>query len=646
MFAAGKTKGVVNAEANYIESCFSTYLYTGNGSTQTITNGIDLSGKGGLTWIKERGAANYHRLFDTSRGPLYTLYSDLTNASTSIANSLTSFNSNGFSLGSGAGQNADTSTYVSWTFRKQPKFFDVVTWTGDGAGTRYINHNLASVPGCIIVKATSTTSNWFTWHIASGITSSKTGFELNSTVGNQLVLNSTTYVTSTSFNLGAIFDSSYNSPNNNGTTYVAYLFASNAGGFGLTGTDNVISCGSVTGSQTVNLGYEPQLVISKCAGSAGQDWTIVDNMRGAPTPASGNTPYSSNLMPNLSNAENSSGTNGASVIFNSTGFRLNPDTTVAVQYIYIAIRRGPMKVPTVGTSVFSPQTATYSANQVVTTGFPVDLTMIKGRTITLGTIAYDRLRGLASTNTSPVDPQLITSDTSAETSGDYVNTANNTGYQISPGFSGFSSVNWNFQRAPSFFDEVCAQGNYNGLSTPGTPHNLGVKPELVIQKSRNNATTWNVVDWNPSSQRRLVLNTTAASDDISADLPQATSSVFYSYFNSTHNCVNYLFASCPGVSKVGLYTGNGTTQTINCGFTGGARFVLIKRTDSTGDWYVYDTARGMTTLTDPYLLLNSTSAESATLGSVTTVSTGFAVNASILAAINTNGASYIYLSIA
>ena len=110
--------------------------------------------------------------------------------------------------------------------------------------------------------------------------------------------------------------------------------------------------------------------------------------------------------------------------------------------------------------------------------------------------------------------------------------------------------------------------------------------------------------------------------------------------------IAYLFATCAGVSKVGSYTGNGSSQTINCGFAGGARFVLIKRTDNTGDWYVYDTARGMTTLTDPYLFLNSTAAEAATLGSVTTVTTGFKVDASILAAVNTNGASYTYLAIA
>ena len=116
---------------------------------------------------------------------------------------------------------------------------------------------------------------------------------------------------------------------------------------------------------------------------------------------------------------------------------------------------------------------------------------------------------------------------------------------------------------------------------------------------------------------------------------------------SATNFIAYLFATCAGVSKVGSYTGNGSTQTIDCGFgAGGARFVLIKRTDSTGAWYLYDSARGMTTLTNPYLRLNSTSAEVATLGSVTTVSTGFALNSAILAAINVNAGTYIFLAIA
>ena len=79
--------------------------------------------------------------------------------------------------------------------------------------------------------------------------------------------------------------------------------------------------------------------------------------------------------------------------------------------------------------------------------------------------------------------------------------------------------------------------------------------------------------------------------------------------SSSDNFITYLFASCPGVSKVGSYTGTGTTLSIDCGFTAGARFVMIKRTDSTGDWYVWDTARGIISGDDPYLLLNSTAAE-------------------------------------
>jgi hypothetical protein len=114
----------------------------------------------------------------------------------------------------------------------------------------------------------------------------------------------------------------------------------------------------------------------------------------------------------------------------------------------------------------------------------------------------------------------------------------------------------------------------------------------------------------------------------------------------TPNQVLYLFATCPGVSKVFSFTGNGTTQTINCGFAAGARFVLLKATSATGGWYAYDTARGMTVLTSPYLFVNSTAPETSTLGSVTTVTTGFAVNEAITTGVNTNGVSYIGLAIA
>jgi hypothetical protein len=110
--------------------------------------------------------------------------------------------------------------------------------------------------------------------------------------------------------------------------------------------------------------------------------------------------------------------------------------------------------------------------------------------------------------------------------------------------------------------------------------------------------------------------------------------------------IAYLFATCPGVSKVGSYTGTGTTLSVDCGFTNGARFVLVKRTDSTGDWYVWDTARGIVSGNDPYLLLNSTAAEVTSTDYIDPLSSGFQISSTAPDAINANGGSFIFLAIA
>jgi hypothetical protein len=110
--------------------------------------------------------------------------------------------------------------------------------------------------------------------------------------------------------------------------------------------------------------------------------------------------------------------------------------------------------------------------------------------------------------------------------------------------------------------------------------------------------------------------------------------------------VAYLFATCAGVSKVGSYTGTAAAQTINCGFTTGARFVLIKRTDSTGDWYVWDTAKGIVSGNDPYLLLNSAAVEVTNTDYIDPANSGFEISSTAPAAINASGGSFIFLAIA
>ena len=671
--------GGVAVVPNYIEDVFSTYLYTGvsqpgNSSVYGyLVNNIDLLTKGGMIWTKDRSTnasgTNDNVIVDTLRGTgtwpagisnsPYMLKTNTTAAQVTMNDAIQGVTTTGYYIGPGNtgvdAINTLNNNYASWTFRKQPKFFDVVTYTGNDGYYRAINHNLGSVPGCIMVKNITNSSDWWVYH---------RGTDASSPADYNLILNSTSAKVAPSVWGGADPTSTQFTVNpttypinSSGSTYVAYLFAHNAGGFGLTGTDNVISCGSVVGASQVEvtLGYEPQWILVKNT-SAAQDWWLVDNMRGLPVQATDTSYNASNLRPNTSGAE----TTGFSIAPSATGFKANVLTS-GQTYIYIAIRRGPMKVPTNATKVFTPatRTGTSAAEAVTSAGFPIDLIFSGDSSQPRGFGWDDRLNGakqtLSSSSTSAysADAQGITGFDSMTG----MSLGDGTSFSGNYNVSGENYVYQMFRRAPSFFDEVCYTGT--GTATLALTHNLGVVPTMMIVKSRSNTSHWMVYVASEGNTKELQLERTNAvatnTNTWGSTTPTSTqftvgcivgSPDSESTNDSGYTYVAYLFATCAGVSKVGSYTGNGTTQTIDCGFTGGARFVLIKCTSTTGSWYVYDTARGMTTLTDPYLLLNSTSVGAATLGSVTTVSTGFALNSTILAAINTNAATYIFLAIA
>ena len=664
------------AAATYIEDVFSTYLYTGNstsGGTQTITNGVDLSTKGGMVWIKGRSAAANNVLFDTARGAGTTasnnqaISSNLTTAEDLGASYdfLSAFNADGFTVKQGGtgtttrGTNYNNVTYASWTFRKQAKFFDVVTYTGNGTANRAIAHSLTSTPGAIFIKRTDSARNWAVYH------RSTTAYDYS------LRLNTTDAAAQDNY-FSAAPDSSYfyidKSPggdlnvNANGGTYVAYLFAHNAGGFGAAGTDNVISCGSYTGNgsatgPTISLGYEPQWIMIKNTTTGGlyYDWYIQDAIRGFGVDVE--TQGGGNLNANTDEAQES---NFNFAMPTATGFKIISADNVANKntdtFIYIAIRRGPMKTPTSGTSVFKPL-ASQDGNSSISTGFPVDLVIdrFEWRTF-LGTYptgnfwTYDRLRG--------VNALLNTTSTAAETSPGggpqfYVSgfDSNTTLKIASSNPVNDYAVFWNFRRAPGFFDVVC----YTGNSTAGRTvnHNLGVVPEMIIVKNRTSTFNWRVQqkDLGPTQVINLNATSAASTDSGSWNNTSPTASVFtvgtgFNINASGENYVAYLFATVAGVSKVGSYTGTGTTLQIDCGFTGGARFVLIKRSDDSGDWYVWDSARGIVAGNDPYLLLNSTAAEVTNTDYIDTYSAGFEISSTAPAAINANGGSFIYLAIA
>ena len=662
MLARKALAGTAGAPKEYVEDVFSCFLYTGNNNTaQTITNNIDLSTEGGLIWFKDRSNVNGHFLIDTVRGANSQLRTHSTAAETTSTNYISSFNNNGFTLGTNGNING-SETQVSWTFRKAKKFFDVVTYTGNGSTGRNISHNLGSTPGCIIVKSTTGSDAWIVYHRGAdnkyGQLAATNAF---ATDNGTFWGNGSTFTapTSTVFTV-----SDHSAVNGNGATYVAYLFAHDAGGFGDAGSDSIIKCGSYTNNSSapvsVNLGWEPQWILIKVTSGTTGGWQIVDNMRGisysATKPLEANSSVAEGNEPQLvtPTATGFDIKNNVAANFNSAA------TTGTVSYIYIAIRRGPMKTPTSGTSVFSPQawTGNGTAGRTVTCGFSPDLFMghLRG-SANNNTIVLDKLRGFPTSATGS-SYYLLGNATDAEAdTTEYIYRNNMDGIGFGTTASGnnqfngntFTTVGWFFQRAPGFFDEVCYTGTGSNIDVT---HSLGVTPEFIIGKSRSDGFGWICYHKDIGSTggypNYMVLNSTQASGSGASTIWRGVSSTTFSYgTNATLNSsgstyVAYLFASVSGVSKVGSYTGTGSPININCGFTNGARFVLIKQTDSADNWYVWDTARGIVTGNEKYLQLNKTDVESTAADDIDPYSAGFTVNSLV----NSNGASYIYLAIA
>lgn len=622
----------------FVDDVFSAYTYTGNGSTQTINNGIDLAGKGGLVWMKNRAAVG-HALMDTSRGANNYLRTELTDASVFSAGFNFSFLSDGFSQSNGFSQTNQTSAgYASWTFRKAPKFFDIVTYTGNGVAGRQLPHALGIAPGMVVIKSTSNTSNWAANHLSLA-------------AGNYMKLNdisSVSYSTSaffgthssSSFQIGSDFD-----VNAAGYTYVAYLFAHDPNT-----TDGIIQCGSYTtdasGNVTVNLGWEPQyLMIKNTNGSAGgENWTIFDSSR--PWSA---LPTSSNEVLQANTSAAAAGGYGSGwPIKTATGFTVSGAWTDR-PFIYLAIRR-PNKPPTTGTQVYNAiaRTGTSSATSVAGVGFAPDLYLqIDRAQLNFNqNPLFDRLRGLKYSRAHTTDAELDLSP--------FVTSFDMNGLSLTN--SGFNSssatyINHFFKRAPGVFDIVAYTGSPSG-NYATVSHNLTVAPELMICKGRSTAGDW----WRvyhkdlPTAKFSIMrLHTTDANlvaGSQSWDVSTTAAGLSSGASDPNNTFVAYLFASKAGISKVGNYTGNGTTQTIPCGFTTGARFLLIKRTDAAGDWKIFDSVRGIVSANDPHLALNTTAAEVTTDDSVDPDVSGFVINQVAATNLNVSAGTYIFLAIA
>ena len=651
--------GTAAAAQTYVDDVFASWLRTGTGATATVTLNppIDLATHGGMVHIKDRTVINQHFLFHSARGAANYISTSRTGAENEFGASsdmLTSFSSSGYALGADASGRVNVSpdNFVDWVFRNAPNFYHHTVVTKSSGSNATYNFSTIGTLGMVRVKRTDSTGSWYIWH--------------RSLTAGKLLIGETTAAEAT---LGHITVSGTTVTLVNGViadgTYLVEAFAHG------TATDGIIQCGSYTGNGSVtgpkiNLGWEPQFVIIKRTDGGTNSWWIADTARrfiAAPS-------NSASLFANTSAAEVAANM-GVQPI--ATGFQpIDSDATVNVlsgTYIYLAIRR-PNKPPTSGTQVFQPTvyTGTNVDNRHLDTTIAPDMVWLRRRNGGAfgGMLVGDRLRGqpyLATGTTAAevtaadaLDQQLVSAaeygSAFSSMSGIYI--GNNATAEINANTTASNHGVDAFKRYPGVFDVVCDTGTTTAHTVT---HGLTVVPELMIRKCRNGiggaGEAWAVYhkDYGGSGYAWLNLTTAFATSSVVWNGTAPTASVFSVGMSAGTNIdgwafVTYLFATKPGISKVGSYTGNGSSQTINCGFTGGARFILIKRTDSTGDWFVWDSTRGIVAGNDPHLSLNTTVAEVTTDDSIDPDNSGFIVNQVAATNINVNAATYIFLSFA
>ena len=321
---------------------FNTKIWTGNGGTQSIT-GVGFQPD--LIWGKGRSATGYHILSDVIRGITKYISTNSSGVEATATNLFTSFDSNGFTIGSSGSLNASTDTFVAWNWKANgagsantdgsinstvsantTSGFSIVSYTGTGANAT-VGHGLGVAPKVILIKVLNEGSSWGVYHDSIG---NGKYLRLNSTneeTASSSYWNSTS-PTSSVFSLG-----SEGNVNQSTKNFIAYAFAEKQG---------FSKFGSYTGNGNANgpfnyTGFKPAFVIFKRTDSA-VNWSMVDNKRDTFNPTN------KRLFPDLSNSENNSLDPFVDIL--SNGFKLQTSSTAfnssGGSYIYMAFAEAPL----------------------------------------------------------------------------------------------------------------------------------------------------------------------------------------------------------------------------------------------------------------------------------------------------------------
>ena len=675
--------GTITAGTEGPSGLFSTALYEGTAATQTITNGINLSSDGGLVWTKNRDGSDEPTIMDTVTGTGFYGNTNSTNQYGGTSNAyITAFNTDGYTLGFANQLNRSGNSFVSWTWKESANFFDIVTYTGDGNDGRTISHNLGSTPGMIIVARKDSTNYWRTWH------RSQTGKYAN-------LYDTGVFATDSASN-GVFNNYSGNNStftaginiNASGGTYLAYLFGHNSSN---------IHCGIYTGNgsatgPTVTTGFKPQWIMVKGA-SQSSNWTILDSTRGLTADTN------KELFANLTNPE------GSVAYFTptDTGFTVRQATyypnSSGETYIYVAIAE-TKNTDTLDLSTGSVFNYTPTASKTLKVGSPAASGTNSGATLLVngndaagvtgnfstttysgtssssltinnglnlsgdGGLVWTKERSsgggghiLFSTDASDNHSGLLVSSSSAAAGTGYQPTSftfNNNGYTTTntvgdSKVNGNDYVSWAFKNTSKFFDVVTYTGDGNAGKT--ISHSLGSVPGMIIVKETNGGRNWTVFHRSLGATKYLSLNTTDAEATHTSvwNDTAPTSSVFsVGTANNTNRnggtYVAYLFGhdtASDSLIQCDSYTGSSNAaQDITLGWQ--PQWVMLKKSNVSDDWRIFDTVRGMSSGTGNSKILepNTSDAELSSSNWITPTSTGFTAGTSA-----TDSANYIYVAI-
>ena len=264
---------------------FQTTLYTGNGSTQSITNDGNSDLQPDWVWIKQRSGTRGHSVYDSSRGVQKRLVTDSTAVEATSTVQLSAFNADGFEIGSGNVCNENAQTYAAWQWKanggttssntdgnitstvqsNQDAGFSIVTYTGNGSNNQTIGHGLGVQPSWWIVKRRDSADGW--WFGASSILGGTSNYlKLNSTAANAEINN----IWGDSPTSSTLFRVSNNAGlNASSGTYVAYLFA-NKQGYSKFG--KYVGNGSNTDGSFIYTGFRPAMIIAKRTDASAHNW--------------------------------------------------------------------------------------------------------------------------------------------------------------------------------------------------------------------------------------------------------------------------------------------------------------------------------------------------------------------------------------